>query len=288
MTDLRTRTGNFPIGFRRGGWKWQSDLSIAIDWAIIHGFGALDLGRNAAEIEPVTGAGLRLGSIDLLEWQGMVSPDSAKRADAVAKNSDYIDKCGAQNFFIVMLPEDPKRPRLENFGLMVESLNALSMALETAGGRLVIEGWPGPGSIVCTPESFRATFRECPSKSIGINYDPSHLLRMGIDPIRFLNEFASRVGHVHGKDTEILADDLYEYGHELPATFRANPSFGASSWRYTIPGHGGTNWPQVCRILASVGYSGAISIELEDRDYGGSDEAQQQGLLDGGAFLATV
>ena len=67
---------------------------------------------------------------------------------------------------------------------MVDSLNALSLALEAAGGRLVIEGWPGPGALCCTPETYRATFRECPSPAIGVNYDPSHLLRMGIDPIR--------------------------------------------------------------------------------------------------------
>ncbi|HEX8234776.1 MAG TPA: hypothetical protein VF600_02380 [Abditibacteriaceae bacterium] len=61
---------------------------------------------------------------------------------------------------------------------------------------------------------------------------------MGIDPIRFLKEFASRVGHVHGKDTEIINDDLYEYGWEQPATFKENPAFGTTAWRYTIPGQG--------------------------------------------------
>ena len=287
MTGFKTKTGNFPVGFRRGGWKWQSELTVAIDWARRHGFGALDLARDAKEIGPVTKSGLCVGSIDLLEWQGLVSPDASKRADAVARNSEYIAACGAQNFFIVMLPEDPSRSRFENFGLMVESLNAISKPLEAARGRLVIEGWPGPGSLCCTPETFRAAFRECPSNAIGINYDPSHLVRMGIDPIRFLKEFALRVGHVHGKDTEIFADDVYEYGHELPATFKANPAHGAASWRYTIPGHGGTNWGEICRILVAAGYAGAISIELEDADYRDSDQAQQQGLLDGASFLAT-
>jgi len=287
MTGFKTKTGNFPVGFRRGGWKWQSELAVAIDWAKSHGFGALDLARDSKEIDTVTKSGLRVGSIDLLEWQGLVSPDASKRADALARNSDYIAACGKQNFFIVMLPEDPSRSRFENFGLMVESLNAISRPLEVVGGRLVIEGWPGPGSLCCTPETFRAAFRECPSMAIGINYDPSHLLRMGIDPIRFLKEFAPRVGHVHGKDTEIFTDDLYEYGHELPATFKVNPAHGAASWRYTIPGHGGTNWSEICRILVAAGYTGAISIELEDANYRDSDQAQQQGLLDGASFLAT-
>ncbi|MDR3707931.1 MAG: sugar phosphate isomerase/epimerase [Capsulimonadaceae bacterium] len=287
MTHLKTKTGKFPIGFRRGGWAWQSDLAIAIEWASNHGFGVIDLGRNASEVKPVIKAGLRVGSVDLLEWQGLISADKAKRADAVARNAEFIKVGGAQNYFAVMLPEDPTKPRSENFTYMVDGLNALAPTLEAAGGRLVIEGWPGPGALCCTPETYRATFRECPSMAIGINYDPSHLLRMGIDPIRFLNEFASRVGHVHGKDTEIVLDDVYEYGVELPAAFKPNPAFGSAAWRYTIPGHGGSNWLAICKILADQGYTGAISIELEDRDYHGSDEAQQRGLIEGAQFLAT-
>lgn len=287
MTALVTRTGAFPIGFRRGGWKWQKEVSAAIKWASSNGFSVLDLSRDLDDIVAVKDAGLRIGSVDLLEWQGLISSDKAKRADTVAKNAEYVAKCGGQSYFAVMIPENSSLPRSENFGYMVEALNALSPALEAAGGRLAIEGWPGAGSIVCTPEVFRATFRECPSKSIGINYDPSHLLRMGIDPIRFLKEFVSRVGHVHGKDTEILTDDLYEYGHELHSAFKPDPYCGSSAWRYTIPGHGGSNWPEIFRILVAAGYKGAVSIELEDARYTGSDEAEQAGLIAGAQFLAT-
>lgn len=285
MDTMTTRTGNFPIGYRRGGWQWQREIAQAIEWAKSNGLGVLDLAKNLEEIAPVVQSGLRVGSVDLLEWQPLMSPDAAKRADSVTKNSEYIARCGGQNFFVVMLPEEPSRARVENFGFMVESLNALSPALEKAGGRLAIEGWPGPGALCCTPESYRATFRECPSPSIGINYDPSHLLRMGIDPIRFLKEFAARVGHVHGKDTEILADDLYEYGTEQPATFKPNPFCGASSWRYTIPGQGNTPWGEVFRILVANGYQGAVSIELEDKDYNGSEDGEKRGLLAGAQFL---
>ena len=115
MTTFRTQTGGFPIGFRRGGWKWQSDLPTAIEWALNHGFGALDLSRDKAEIEPVLRAGLRVGSVDLLEWQGLLSPDAAKRGEAVARNREHVAACGAQNFFAVMLPEDPLRSRIEQF-----------------------------------------------------------------------------------------------------------------------------------------------------------------------------
>jgi sugar phosphate isomerase/epimerase len=287
MTSFQTLTGNYPIGFRRGGWAWQSEISTAVDWAKSNGFGALDLSRNPDEIAPVLASGLRVGSVDLLEWQGLISADASKRAESVDRNNRYIAECGAQNYFAVMIPSDQSLPRKENLDYMFDSLNKIAPELEAAGGKLVIEGWPGAGSLVCTPETFRATFAACPSPSIGINYDPSHLLRMGIDPIRFLKEFVSRVGHVHGKDTEILAADLYEYGHELPASYKPDPFCGSSAWRYTIPGHGGTAWKEVFRILQENNYAGAVSIELEDKNYNGTTEGEQLGLISGAKFLTS-
>ena len=286
---FHTRTGNFPIGFRRGWSDWQKDLPALLEWAKANDFSVIDLGRNRADIAPVLDAGLQIGSVDLLEWQGLMSPDAARRADAVAKNGASIQEfcdLGARKFFAVMLPEDPKLKRRENFAAMVESLGALSPILEKNDAQIVIEGYPGDGALCCTPESYRATFRECPSPSIGINYDPSHLLRMGIDPLRFLKEFAPRVGHVHGKDAEVLADDLYEFGWEQPATFKENPPFGASAWRYTIPGQGMTNWAEVFRILSAHNYGGAVCIELEDRDFNGSTEGEKRGLLASAQFLS--
>ncbi len=285
-----TRTGNFPIGFRQGWTEWQKNLPSLIGWAKANNLGVIDVGRSAADAKTVTDAGLRVGSIDLLEWQSMLSPDGGKRTTAIAKNVAYIAEAtaaGAKNFFWVALPEDPELKRAENFGYTVEALAGIAPALEQHGGRLVIEGYPGAGAQCCTPETYRAAFNAVPSPAIGINYDPSHLLRMGIDPLRFLREFAGRVGHVHGKDAEVLAEDLYEYGTEQPATFKANPSFGSSSWRYTIPGQGNTNWAEVFRILAANSYAGAVSIELEDKDYNGTEAGEKTGFLTGAAFLAS-
>ncbi|PQV63350.1 Sugar phosphate isomerase/epimerase [Abditibacterium utsteinense] len=286
QTPFQTRTGNFPIGFRRGWSDWQKSLPALLSFAQENGFSVIDLGKNLEDLKAAQDAGLRIGSVDLLQWQPMFSSDAAKRADAIAKNAEYIAAAGAQNFFIVVLPEDPKKTRLENFGYVVEAFNGIAPALEKAGGKLVIEGWPGDGALCCTPETFRAAFREAPSNSIGINYDPSHFLRMGIDPIRFLKEFASRVHHVHGKDAIVLSDDLYEYGWEQPATFKKSPDFGAAAWRYTIPGQGNSNWTEITRILSENGYQGAISIELEDQNYNGSEEGEKRGLIAAAQLLS--
>ena len=284
-----TRTGNFPIGFRRGGSDWQKDIAALTTWASDNGFGAIDLSRNLDDIAKVQDAGLRVGSIDLLAWQPLFGADKAARDEAVEKNKEYIARAadaGAHNFFLVVLPPDTKAPRAENFGYTVEGLGALAETLEAHNSQLVIEGYPGAGALCCTPESYRALFEAVPSKSMGINYDPSHLVRMGIDPIRFLNEFVARVHHVHGKDCEIKTDDLYEYGWEQPATFKKSPRHGSAAWRYTIPGQGQSNWSEICRILNENNYEGAICIELEDANFDGTEDKEKAGFIAGAQFLS--
>ena len=289
---MNTRTGKFPIGFRRGWSDWQKDIVGLTAWAKHAGLSCIDIGRDADTIgKPILDAGLRLGSVDLKEWQGMISPNKAARKNAVKINKAHIEKCaklGPLNYFVVMLPEKPDLPRAENFKYMAESFAALAPALEKADARIVIEGWPGPGALCCTPEGYRAFFKAVPSKAMGVNYDPSHLLRMGIDPLRFLREFVGRVYHVHGKDTELLSESAYEYGHEQPPTFGKPADFGNMAWRYTIPGHGVVCWVEVMNILKANKYKGMVSIELEDANFNGSTAGEQQGILLGAQYLAGV
>lgn len=288
---LNTKTGGFPIGFRRGWSDWQKNLDSLVAWAKANELGVIDLGSDGDTASAkVTDAGLRIGSADLKEWSGVISKDPAKREAAIEANDAYIEAAtanGATNFFAVMLPDDASRPRSENFGYMVDGLKHLAPLLEKYGAKLVIEGWPGPGALCCTPESYRATIKAVGSKAIGINYDPSHLIRMGIDPIRFLEEFAPSVYHVHGKDTEIYSEAVYEFGTEQEPTHAKGHGFGSATWRYTIPGHGQMRWKHGFEILKAHGYQGAVSIELEDENFNGSEAGEKEGLIVGGRFLAS-
>lgn len=294
MSTAKTRTGNFTIGFRRGGSDWQKNIDALIAWAKENGFGAIDVGATAAaDIIKIKAAGLEIGSADLFGWGGntqMLSPDKATRAAAVQtaiRNIEASTAAGAKNFFTLMIQEDATLPRREAFGYMIESYTALVPVLEKTGARIVVEGWPGMNALCCTPEGYRALFRELPSRHIGVNYDPSHLLRMGIDPLRFLNEITDRVFHVHAKDTALYAEHLYEFGHEQPPTFAKPPAFGSMAWRYTIPGHGQTRWVETFRVLKNAGYPGCVSVELEDANFNGTEEGEKRGLLQSLQFLVS-
>ena len=284
----QTRTGHFGIGFRRGG-GWQDDLDALAAWAKANGFECLDV-RGADACRKVVAAGLAVGSADLADWQGMISPDKAARKDAVAKNAQLIRDCKgvASNFFVVMLPAKQDLPREENFDYMVDSFSQLTGVLAKCGSRVVIEGWPGPAALCCTPETIRAFFKEVDSPTMGLNFDPSHLIRMGIDHTRFIDEFADRVGHVHGKDTEILTDNLSEVGLYQQSIFKQPVFCGEFAWRYTIPGHGVTRWSYVLGALQKAGFTGAVSVELEDADYNGTEEGEKAGLLASLNCLRTV
>ncbi|MBS3735468.1 MAG: sugar phosphate isomerase/epimerase [Phycisphaerae bacterium] len=287
---MQTRTGSFPIGFRRGGSPWQKDLDALIAWAADAGFEAIDVGRDGdTTAPPVTAAGLRVGSVDLAEWKGMISPDKARRDDAVAQNAAYVEACaavGVKNFFCVMLPEDPSRERRENFAWMVESFGQLAATLAQARARVVIEGYPGPGALCCTPADCRALFEALPTAAMGLNYDPSHLVRLGIDPLRFVREFADRVGHVHAKDTERLDERRYDLGTGQPPTFADTLPYGGNHWRYCIPGHGCIRWTAALEVLVDAGYDGCVCVELEDLHFNGSEPGEKQGLTLGGRYLA--
>ncbi|MYE26005.1 MAG: sugar phosphate isomerase/epimerase [Chloroflexi bacterium] len=287
---MKTATGNFPLGWRRRNYAWEQDLDGMIAWALENDLEVIDLGPDAdSSAKTVVDAGLRVGTADVSLWQEMISPDAAKRRDAVARNAEYIRACaaaGASTFFIVMLPEDPSRPRAENFSYMVDSFGELASTFEECGAYLAIEGWPGPGSLVCTPETYRAFIEQIGSANMGVNYDPSHLLRMGIDPHRFLKEFVGHVFHVHGKDCMIIDENLYQYGNLQDATFAASFKYGGMNWRYTIPGHGLSDWKIILSILEDNGYSGCVSIELEDHYYDDSETNQKLGVLQGVKFLA--
>ena len=287
---MKTATGNFPLGWRRRNFAWEQDLDSMIAWALENDLEVIDLGRDADSItKTVVDAGLRVGTADLPVWGQMMSPDAGKRRDSVAQNAEYIRACaaaGVKTFFICMMPENPSRPRAENFGYMVDSYGELVTTFEANDAYLVIEGAPGPGSLVCTPETFRAFFEQMGSANMGVNYDPSHLLRMGIDPIRFLKEFVDHVYHVHGKDTMIIEENLYQYGNLQEATFAKPYKYGGMNWRYTIPGHGVSDWKIILNILKDSGYAGCISIELEDHYYDDTEYDQKLGVLQGVKFLA--
>jgi hypothetical protein len=47
---LNTRTGHFPIGFRRGGTDWQKEIHTLIAWGNANDLSCIDLGKDAPDV----------------------------------------------------------------------------------------------------------------------------------------------------------------------------------------------------------------------------------------------
>ena len=63
--------------------------------------------------------------------------------------------------------------------------------------------------------------------------------------------------------------------------------FGGATWRYTIPGHGQIRWRKILDLLQQAAYQGAITIELEDANFNGTEPGEKQGILAAAQCLAT-
>ena len=291
-----TRTGSFPIGCRLASEIAKKSARDAAVWALPQGLSVIDLyAAHTPQLKEWQAAGFTVGTLDLFgagaNWTDMLSADAGKRRAAVADATQRIRAAtavGVNKFFTLMLAEDVKLKRSETFKYMVESYGQLTDVLKETGGKMAIEGWPGCNAQCCNPESYRAFLKAINSASFGINYDPSHLIRMDIDPVRFLQEFGDRVIHMHGKDTWLDAERIYDIGREQEGVFAANLPWGGYFWRYTIPGAGSAPWTKLFEILEQAGYQGAVCIELEDADYNGTDAGEQRGFIAGRDFLQTA
>ena len=102
-----------------------------------------------------------------------------------------------------------------------------------------------------------------------MEFDPSHLVVTGIDYLKALRDFGSKIVHFHAKDTEIDRETLGNCG-----------IYGKGWWRFRIPGWGDINWQKIFSLLLDIGYDYAMVIEHEDPVFTGerNDEGLRRGL----------
>jgi sugar phosphate isomerase/epimerase len=150
-----------------------------------------------------------------------------------------------------------------------------------AGVKLVIEncvmeGWHPdgyPGNLAYSPELWEWMF----SLGLYLNFDPSHLLWLGIDPIAAVRPYVDRIAHVQAKDIELFPAARNRYGFFGKAVDRTDP-WDVGWWRYRVPGLGQVDWPRLIDVLYEGGYDGAVSVEHEDPVWGGDDLRVKLGL----------
>jgi sugar phosphate isomerase/epimerase len=126
-------------------------------------------------------------------------------------------------------------------------------------------------------------------EEFGFNFDPSHLLWQGVDPVEFIREFPDRIYHVHVKDAIVTLNGK-------SGILGSHLNFGdpRRGWDFRSPGRGGVNFEEIIRALNQIGYDGPLSVEWEDsgmdREHGAREACEFVKKLDfepsGSAFDA--
>ena len=140
----------------------------------------------------------------------------------------------------------------------------------------VMEGWHPdgyPGNLAYSPELWDWMF----GLGLYLNFDPSHLLWLGIDPVAALRPCVERVIHAHAKDAEVFPEQRNRYGFFGRSVDRPDP-WDVGWWRYRIPGLGEVDWTGYVDALYEGGFDGFLSVEHEDPVWGGSPDLVEAGL----------
>jgi sugar phosphate isomerase/epimerase len=98
---------------------------------------------------------------------------------------------------------------------------------------------------------------------IGANFDPSHLIWQGMDPVAAIRELAGAIYHVHAKDTKIDGYNVAKNG-VLDTKHYSDELHRAWVFRTVGYGNGESYWRDLVSNLRLCGYDRVLSIEHED------------------------
>ena len=149
------------------------------------------------------------------------------------------------------------------------------------GVRLVVENCPmegwhpdgAPANLAYSPELWSWMH----SLGLWLNYDPSHLVPLGIDPVAALVAHVDLVLHVQAKDVQV--DPIARNRYGVHGRLIDRLPWDTGWWRFRVPGLGEVDWRRVIDTLYEGGYDGVVSVEHEDPVWSGSPDRTRQGLV---------
>lgn len=166
-------------------------------------------------------------------------------------------------------PPTSEQQVTDGYGRIVELWGPIFDEFDRQGVRFALEVHPGEIAYdLYTMQRLIDAFGG--RKTIGVNFDPSHLIWQGIQPHLFYRDLADRIYHVHMKDAKVTLDGRASIlGSHLP--------FGdlRRGWNFVSLGHGSIDFDAIIREVNAAGYAGPLSIEWEDngmdREFGAKE-----------------
>lgn len=194
-------------------WPDLGDRPFIATHLAVDGF---DQGQADTTREMFAGYGLECSSLAF--YDNNLHPDPDERAAINQHVRHCIDAaaklgCPTVGTFV---GRDPNRSVAENLREAEEVFRPLVDQAGEAGVSIIVEncvmeGWHPdgyPGNLAYSPELWEWMF----SLGLYLNYDPSHLLWMGIDPVTALKPYIDRIPHAQAKDIELEPAKRTRYG----------------------------------------------------------------------------
>ena len=119
-----------------------------------------------------------------------------------------------------------------------------------------------PGFCVYNPETL-LKLRAAVGDTIGANFDPSHLIWQGIDPVAAIRALEGAIYHFHAKDTRVDPYNTAKFG-VLDTKHYGDEIHRSWVFRACGYGNGASYWRDIVSALRLVGYDKVMSIEHED------------------------
>jgi sugar phosphate isomerase/epimerase len=217
-----------------------------------------------------------------------LDPDPAHR-QAVVSHLVKVIKAAPRigvNVVNTFIGRDHTKCVAENLARVPEVWAPVVKEAKAAGVRIGIEHcpmmfsddeWPGGKNVASTPAVWRQLFELFDGMApgtVGLNFDPSHLVWQFIDCDRAVREFGPQIVHAHAKDERIDRDRLYQVG-----------VMGLGWHVPKLPGLGDVKWGEFFAALTDAGYDGPVCVEVEDRAYEGSLADRMRALRQSRKFL---
>ncbi len=173
---------------------------------------------------------------------------------------------------VYSFPPAPRAMIDRGFDLFAERFNPILDVFGECGVRFALE--VHPTEIAFDFHTARRALEAVDEREeFGFNFDPSHLVWQGVDPVEFLREFGARIYHVHIKDAAVsLGGRSGVLGSHLDF---GDPRRG---WDFRSPGRGSVDFEAIIRALNEIRYDGPLSVEWEDpgmdREHGAREACQ--------------
>lgn len=216
-------------------------------------------------------------------YDNNLHPDPDERAAVNAHVDACIEAAAALDVPTVgtFVGRDPSKSVADNLREADEVFKPLVAKAGELGVKIVIEncvmeGWHPdgyPGNLAYSPELWEWMFEQ----GLYLNYDPSHLIWMGIDPVEAIRPYFDHIPLAQAKDIEVFPERRDRWGWPGKALEGEDP-WDVGWWRYRVPGRGEVDWQQLIDVMYEHGYDGVLSVEHEDPVWGGTQENVEIGL----------